>query len=92
MTTPTTHTTESTRRPTRATNPADRRPTTRDYPNNEENMEAPLVPFVADPTRPDPDEELRGLRRDITALRAQLTRLETRMREETTDPETEERR
>ncbi|MDS0294069.1 hypothetical protein [Halogeometricum luteum] len=68
---------------------------TRNYPNNEENMDAPLVPFIADPTdRTEStsteteapgktgEDDIGGLRRDIAALRTQLERLETRMERE----------
>ncbi|MUV58541.1 hypothetical protein GJ632_16665 [Halogeometricum sp. CBA1124] len=72
MTTPTTR--ETTRRTTR--------PMTRNYPNNEENMDAPLVPFITDPTEQTPDDEITDLRRDIAALAAQLDRIETRMEED----------
>ncbi|WP_241432356.1 hypothetical protein [Halogeometricum borinquense] len=54
---------------------------TRDRPNDEENMEAPLVPFIIDPTEQTSDNEIRNLRRDIAALRTQLDRIETRMEE-----------
>ena len=73
-------TTPMTRRTTRTT--------PRDYPNNEENMDAPLVPFITDPTESTETttgDDIGGLRRDIAALRDQLEQLEMRM-------ETEERR
>ncbi|QIB75847.1 hypothetical protein GL213_02885 [Halogeometricum borinquense] len=72
-----TDTTQMTKHMTRRTT----RPMTREYPNDEENMEAPLVPFIIDPTEQTSDNEIRNLRRDIAALRTQLDRIETRMEE-----------
>jgi hypothetical protein len=76
-----TQTTQMTTPTTRDTTRRTARPTTRNYPNNEENMDAPLVPFIADPTEQTPDDEITDLRRDIAALAAQLDRIETRMEE-----------
>jgi hypothetical protein len=50
------------------------RPTRRDYPNNEENMEAPLVPFIETPDENETD--IRRLRTELAAMRAQLDRIE----------------
>ncbi|WP_410766522.1 hypothetical protein [Haloferax sp. DFSO60] len=48
----------------------------RRYPNNEENMNAPLVPLLDQPTR---EDDIEQIRRDLTALRTQLTRIERAM-------------
>ncbi|AHZ23157.1 hypothetical protein E6P09_01300 [Haloferax mediterranei ATCC 33500] len=45
----------------------------RRYPNNEENMDAPLVPFIQQPGE---EDELTNVRRELAALRAQLNRIE----------------
>jgi hypothetical protein len=68
---------------TRQTRPRQTRTTqTRRYPNGDEETDAPLVPIVADPTRPDDDDRLRGIRRELAALREQLDRVEARLEAE----------
>jgi hypothetical protein len=52
---------------------------TRRYPNGDEETDAPLVPVVTTPPRPDDEETLRGIRRELSALREQLERVEAQM-------------
>ena len=74
-----TQTTTTTRQPTTTTSasasPSPSRPTT------EEDQEAPLVPFIQQPAERD---EMADIRRELTALRSQLNRIEQTM-QETTD-------
>ncbi|MFC7202699.1 hypothetical protein ACFQJC_04180 [Haloferax namakaokahaiae] len=74
--------TDSTRtrtdRPTTTPAPT-RTPRPRRYPNNEENMNAPLVPLLDQPTQ---ENDIEQIRRDLTALRLQLTRIERAMQTE----------
>ncbi|EMA08381.1 hypothetical protein [Haloferax denitrificans] len=76
----TTRTDTTTRTPTTPRSTATRPRATRRYPNNEENMDAPLVPFIQ---RPDEDDGMTTIRRELAALRAQLNRIERTM--QTTD-------
>ncbi|MDS0299849.1 hypothetical protein NDI76_13960 [Halogeometricum sp. S1BR25-6] len=80
---------------------------TRDYPNNEENMDAPLVPFIADPTgrteSTEPTEPTtstptgtetsgRTDEDDIGGLRRDIAALRDQLERLETRMETEERR
>ncbi|KAB1193210.1 hypothetical protein GJR96_07020 [Haloferax sp. MBLA0076] len=56
--------------------------TTRRYPNNEENMDAPLVPFIQTPGE---EDEMTNIRRELAALRTQLNRIERTMQTTPTD-------
>ncbi|ELZ96474.1 hypothetical protein C440_04983 [Haloferax mucosum ATCC BAA-1512] len=72
--------TDTTRAETTRTDTTTRPPTPRRYPNNEENMDAPLVPFIQ---QPGDEDEMTNIRRELAALRAQLNRIERAM--QTTD-------
>ncbi|WP_411964549.1 hypothetical protein [Haloferax sp. YSMS24] len=50
--------------------------TTQRYPTNEENMDAPLVPFIQQPGE---EDEMTNIRRELAALRTQLNRIEQTM-------------
>ncbi|KAB1187435.1 MULTISPECIES: hypothetical protein [Haloferax] len=65
---------------TRSTTTRPPRPTRR-YPNNEENMDAPLVPFIQQPGE---EDDMTNIRRELAALRSQLNRIERTM--QTTTP------
>ena len=65
--------TDPTTRSTTTTRPP--RPTRR-YPSNEENMDAPLVPFIQQPGE---EDEMTSIRRELAALRTQLNRIEQTM-------------
>ena len=65
--------TDTTTRSTTTTRPPR---TSRRYPNNEENMDAPLVPFIQQPGE---EDEMTNVRRELAALRAQLNRIERTM-------------
>ncbi|POG55423.1 hypothetical protein [Haloferax marisrubri] len=72
----TTRTDTTTRTPTTTRSTTTRPPAARRYPNNEENMDAPLVPFIQ---QPGADDEMTTIRRELAALRAQLNRIERTM-------------
>jgi|GEM_PF-6252915 hypothetical protein len=69
-----TRTETTTRQPT-TTTPSG--PTGR-YPTNEEDREAPLVPFIR---QPDESEEMTDVRRELADLRRQLNRIEQTIRD-----------
>ncbi|ELZ81799.1 hypothetical protein C453_17324 [Haloferax elongans ATCC BAA-1513] len=72
----TTRTDTTTRQTTTTRTP---RPSRR-YPNNEENMDAPLVPFIQEPGE---EDEMTDIRRELAALRTQLNRIERAMQNPT---------
>ncbi|KAB1198109.1 MULTISPECIES: hypothetical protein [Haloferax] len=80
-TTRSTTTTPSTATNTRSTTTTRPPRPSRRYPNDIENMDAPLVPFIQQPGE---EDEMTNIRRELAALRSQLNRIEQTM--QTTTP------